>query len=62
MPVVWSIAYLGIMLLLGHVLVSAVWRGERRPLGELAGLSATLGAGGLGVLFFWLSLAGLIPT
>jgi hypothetical protein len=61
-PVVWSIAYLGIVLLLGHVLVSAVWRGERRPLVERVGLSATLGAGGLGVLFFWLSLAGLIPT
>jgi hypothetical protein len=54
--------YVGLVLLVGHVIVSAIFRGERRPLGELVGLSAALGAGGLSVLLFWLSLAGYAPT
>lgn len=58
----WCLAYVAVLLLLGYAVLSAVLGSERRGVFELVGASIGLGAGTLGLLFFFASLAGMVPS
>ncbi len=61
MSMVWLSVYLAAILLMGHVIVSMILRGERRSRVECAGLVLAIGAGGLGQVLLWASLVGFTP-
>lgn len=54
--------YLAAIVLGGNVLVCFIFRREERSRAECAGLVLSLGAGLLGLILFWTSLAGLKPN
>lgn len=51
-----------LVLMLGYATLSLIYAGERRGLGETLGLSLALGAGNMGLLLFYSSLAGFAPS
>jgi hypothetical protein len=57
-----SAAYVAIVILLGYAVLSAIAGPRRAGLWQTLGLSAALGAGGMGLVLFWISLAGAAPS
>src|SRR5437867_3301940 len=58
----WGISYLAIIVVVGYASASTALGGCRRNAAELAGLVIGLGAGNMGLLLFFMSLAGWRPT
>jgi len=50
------------MLSIGYATLSAIYGGAKRGLVEVLGLSLALGAGNMGLLLFFASLAGFVPS
>lgn len=62
MQEIWLVLYIGIIFLLGHCVVSIVRGGNTKSVAEILGLGFAAGSGCMGVLLFWISLAGFRPT
>jgi len=54
--------YVAVMLSIGYATLSAIYGGAKRGLVEVVGLSLALGAGNMGLLLFFASLAGFVPS
>ena len=54
--------YLLLIVLVGYVVVSAIYPAQRMKAIQLATFSAAAGAGSTGLLLFWTSLAGFAPS
>jgi hypothetical protein len=61
MPLFCSIAYFGLLGLVGYVVLCLVCGRRRLPLCEVVPLSGLLGAVAVPFVLFWLSLMGVQP-
>ncbi len=59
---IYAILYIGLIISLGYVIVSIIYKSECIALSECMGLSIAIGAGTMSSILFWFSLAGLAPS
>lgn len=59
---IWCFFYICIIFVLGYCAVSIICGRSERSVPEILGLSFTAGSGCMGILLFWISLAGFRPT
>lgn len=59
---IWCVFYVSIIFVLGYCVVSIVSGRSKKSVPEIVGLSFSVGLGCMGLLLFWISLAGFRPT
>jgi Dolichyl-phosphate-mannose-protein mannosyltransferase len=60
-PILWLVLSLAALFLIGHVIVSLIFKDEPRSLPECLASVAAVGVGAFSLILFWVSLAGVAP-